>query len=472
MKSRFAAIVPPPLTRSPHIEVAKIPPPGPPDTSAQPAADNAIAEPCVARIRLYDRQFYQVFAAVVLFMSGVALQYHFGQYIEFLGFGVDTLGRILSISMVGTLLIRLHIGRWIDRFGCRATWIVGSVVVATTVGSIQFAQHLWLIVVLRTLWTMAMAAVMTTVAVFAAQIAPPARRAEAIGTMGLAGFLGMLVGPTLGDLIFSGSTDVITPYRVFFTASALCSLLAGVVVLFLLPRRNATFRSTREIDNPSGIGAAKPGRSDVRPRSRSSQIKLIMEHWPGIVLLTGLLFSMVFCLQSLFLERLADARGFNDIKIFFLVYAPTAMILRVTFRHVPRRFGRSRTILLGSVLFSCGLLCLVGVASQWQLALPGFLMGAGHCFIFPSMVDLAADRFPFEYRGTGTAVILGAGDVGMLIGYVTLGELIDTWGFDIAIKALAAVVLIGAVLFGVIRREAVLYRARRMQKGEYFQRTG
>ena len=41
----------------------------------------------------------------MLFVTGMGLQFHFGQYVEYLGYGVDTLGRILSISMVGTLLI-------------------------------------------------------------------------------------------------------------------------------------------------------------------------------------------------------------------------------------------------------------------------------------------------------------------------------------------------------------------------------
>ena len=63
--------------------------------------------------RLYTARFAQVFAAVFLFMTAVALQFHFGQYVQYLGHGVGTLGRILSISMVGTLLIRLHIGRFI-----------------------------------------------------------------------------------------------------------------------------------------------------------------------------------------------------------------------------------------------------------------------------------------------------------------------------------------------------------------------
>ena len=72
--------------------------------------------------RLYTGAFFQVFAAVLVFMTGVALQFHFGQFVAYLGHGVDVLGLIVSISIVGTLLIRLHIGRWIDRFGCHPGW--------------------------------------------------------------------------------------------------------------------------------------------------------------------------------------------------------------------------------------------------------------------------------------------------------------------------------------------------------------
>lgn len=399
-------------------------------------------------------------------MTGVSLQFHFGQYVEYLGYEIDTLGRILSISMVGALLIRLHIGRWIDRFGCRPMWLVGSVVVAAAVGSVQFVERLWLLVTLRALSTMATASVMTTVAVFAAQIAPRGRRAESMGTMGLGGFLGMIMGPTLGDWIFSGSTDTIAPYHVFFSASAACSLLAGCVILLLLPPEGGRAGETQPTDS---AGTPEPGarRADVtghKAAGSRSQLAVIVEHWPGVVLLIGVVFSMVFCLQSLFLERLAEERGFKDIKLFFLVYGPTAMTLRVVFRHLPRRFGRSRTLFGGLLLLATGLLFLTGIHSQWQLALPAMLMGAGHAFIFPSMVDLAAERLPFVYRGTGTALILGAGDLGMLMGYVVLGEVIDVHGFDAALKCLAGTVLFGAVAFAVVRRDALLFKRRRVSR--------
>jgi MFS family permease len=419
-----------------------------------------------------------MFAAVMLFMTGVALQFHFGQYVEYVGYGTGTLGRILSISMVGTLLIRLHIGRWIDRLGCRPTWLAGTAIVAVTVGSIQFTQNVWLIIALRTLSTMATAAVMTTVAVFAAQIAPPGRRAESLGMIGLAGFTGMIVGPTLGDWIFSASTDVITPYRIFFSASAVCSLLAGGVIQFLGPPTAGSGRdqTTAATSLSASAGFKSPRRTSPRgtdleqchpspcqggKEGGASQLRLIIEHWPGVVLLVGVVFSMVFCLQTSFLERLAEARGFKDIKVFFLVYGPTAMSLRVICRRVPERLGRSRTLFGGLVLLGTGLVFLTGVTSQWELAVPALLMGAGHCFIFPSMVDLAAERLPFEHRGTGTALILGAGDLGMLIGYGVLGELIDARGFDAGLLALAAAVLSGAGIFAFVRRRVVFSRRKR-----------
>jgi hypothetical protein len=81
------------------------------------------------------------------------------------------------------------------------------------------------------------------------------------------------------------------------------------------------------------------------------------------------------------------------------------------------------------------------------------------------MVDLAAERLPFQYRGTGTALIMGAGDLGMLIGFVGLGELIDSMGFDTALATLAGIVLLGAAIFSLARREALFTRTSRIRQG-------
>jgi predicted MFS family arabinose efflux permease len=177
-----------------------------------------------------------------------------------------------------------------------------------------------------------------------------------------------------------------------------------------------------------------------------------------MILLIGLLFSMIFCLQFTFLERLAEARGFMNIKVFFLVYAPTAIVLRIVFRRVPQQLGRTRVVAGGLTLQAVGVFFLVGIQTQGELVLPALLIGAGHCFVFPSMVDLAAERLPPDQRGTGTALILGAGDIGILTGFLVIGELIDRFGFDLALIALATTVLLGTALFAYTRRKFVLGR--------------
>ena len=398
--------------------------------------------------QLYSPRFFQVCAAAALFMTGMALQFHFGQYVEYLGHRVDTLGKILSISIIGTIAIRLHIGRWIDRFGCKPTWICGSLVVATCVGSLQFVERLWILTLLRAASTMASAAVMTTVPVFAAMMAPAHRRAESIGTIGMAGFVGLIAGPTLGDWIFAGGGESITPYRLFFSASALCSLLAcGMMALIAMPTTT----------DPLESATCSTGKAVRLEPDRPSQARIMLQHWPGKILLIGVVFSMAFCLQSMFLERLAEARGFKDIKLFFIVYGPMAMVLRIVCRRLPEQIGRSRTLVLGMLLLAIGQLTLRDVHTQFQLVIPGLLMGAGHSFIFPSMVDLAAERLPLRFRGTGTSLILGAGDVGMLIGFAGLGTVIDGYGFDTALTLLAATVL-GAAMVFVLSKPAQIFR--------------
>lgn len=400
--------------------------------------------------RLYTLVFFQVFAATGVFMTGVALQFHFGQYVGHLGYGVDTLGRILSLGVIGTLCSRLYVGRWIDRFGCRPMWIIGSLIVAVTVGATQFTTQLWLITLLRAVSAMASAAVMTNVAVFAAQVAPPHRRAESIGTIGLAGFVGMMAGPTLGDWVFAGGGESMMSYHIFFSAGAACSLAsAGAMFLIRLPKR------------PTSDDHQQHNAHETTSTSSPKRFALMITYWPGVVLLVALGFGVVFGFHSSFLERFAEAQGFEQIKVFFITYCPTAIVLRVVFRRLPQRIGRNRTVVVGLTLLIVGLMMMVGVDSQLGLILPGFFMGAGHCFIFPSMVDLAADTFPSSNRGTATALVLGAGDLGLLVGYLALGALIEVAGFATAIKTIVAVVGVCTFCFVVWRRKDLFHAGKR-----------
>ena len=393
---------------------------------------------------LHTPLFFRVFAAVMLYMTGVSLQFHIGHYFAHLGHDVDLLGRVLAVGAAGVLLVRFQLGRWIDTAGCRRIWLVCMVTTALAVGLMQFTTSVAGLVALRLMWNVSQAAVMTTFSVFAGLIAPPHRRAESLGTMGLSGFVGMTIGPTLGDVIFATLGGGATAFHVFFTASALCSLAAATVVFFAvrLPDGLEAQRAqrVREMATPAPIKVDSPAHDRREPL-----IGLLWRYLPASILPIAIAFHMTFCLQMSFLERLAAERGFDNIKLFFLTYAPTAIVLRIAMRRLPEQIGRRSTVLLGAGLFLAGLMFLLGVQREVGLILPGILMGAGHCFIFPSMIDLCASAYPREHRGLGTSLVLGAGDVGILLGFAILGGTIAAVGYDWTIVGLGGVLVLASL---------------------------
>jgi MFS family permease len=385
--------------------------------------------------KLYTPRFFLLFAVVLFFMTGYALQFHFGEYMAHLGQSARVLGWVWGLGVAGSLCIRPVVGSFIDRIGAKPAILIGASLAMFAALGYPFTQHVGLVCLLRVLTNVGMAVFFTAIAYVTALIASPRRRAESLGIVGVGGFVGMMLGPSLGDLIFAHGGNDPKVFYLFFNASALGFLLAATLGL-LLP-----------IDRPAPSGHESVG----------SVFRVAIEHWPGMILIIGVAFTMGQCMHSLFLERLADARGFENIKSFFLAYSPTAIALRFIFRRLPERFGRRRTVIMGMLFYASGMLLLKTAHTSAGLILPAMVAGAGHCFVFPSMVDLGAERLPPAHRATGTAMILGAGDVGFLLGGVLWGQVIDRFGYDVMLMSVAGVCAVSAVLYGWSQR-AVVFR--------------
>jgi len=384
--------------------------------------------------RVYTPEFFRVFVATMLTMTGVSMQYHFGEYVAHVGYGEGVLGWITGIGAIGSLCLRPYAGGWIDRVGCRPTFMAAAITGSIANCSFQFVDSFAFICILRVMTVASAATFLTAVAVFAAQVAPVARRAESLGTVGIGGFLGMMIGPAIGDAIFSTGSDSAQVFSTFFTTVACVTALAGLVVFNL--------RSTsRELH-------AQP----------QAFFTLLRRYWPGNILVIGVVFTSTLIVHMTFLERYAHHRGFEDIRWFFLVYSPTAITFRVLCRRVPERLGRRRVCVAGLAVMSIGMLLLIPVREEWQLIFPALLMGGGHSFVFPSMVDLAAASMPLRHRGVGTSIALGAGDVGFLLGSVAWGQLIEWRGYAATFAVVAATAFAAALWFGWRERATIFAR--------------
>ncbi len=380
--------------------------------------------------RLYTLQFCQVLFAATLTMTGVSMQFHFGEYVTSLGFDVSTFGQLAGIGMIGSLLLRLHIGRWIDQLGCRRCFVTSAIVGAAANVSFQFLEDYYAIAAARIVMQSAIATFLATVAVYAAQVAPAERRAESLGTIGIGGFLGMMIGPAIGDWILQDSAFAANRFSWYFCLVGACTLAAGALVLNLdMPRRH------------------EPDGERVRT--------VVMRFWPGWVLLPPIVFAAALTVHMNFLERYVEYRHFQNLRWFFLIYAPSAIAIRLLFRRLPQQLGRRRVCLFGLLLMAGGLLLFIPVHREWQLIFPAFVMGSGHSLVFPSMVDLAAERMPMRYRGLGTSLALGAMDIGFFSGGFVWGELIKRRGFEQMFVTAACTVVFVAGFFAVSARRVL-----------------
>jgi len=391
----------------------------------------------------YGRPFWLAYGANILVMVAVSLLFRYADFIAALGGGEWELGWIVGTGMVGSLAMRLTLGTWIDQYGPRRVWLaaLGLLGVSCLAHLLLASCHGPGVYLVRIAYCCALAGIFGASMTFISARVPPARTAEMVGMLGTAGFLGMVIGTQLGDLLLG--TQVISRWQINAMFVAAAVLAGGSACFAVLATRGLT-----------------PPRRARRP----PLWKLIRQYHPGGALLVGLGMGIGLSLPGNFLRPYAAELHLPRIGLFFGVYAPTAIVTRVLTRRLPERYGPEPMILLGLSGVVGALLLLLVVGSQWQLAIPGFAFGVAHALLFPSVVAAGTRRFPAEHRGLGTTIILGTWDAGQLIGAPLVGGLLtlSAWAglspYPTTFVSIAALLAVVAVCYGAIglrrRREA------------------
>ena len=338
-----------------------------------------------------------------LVMVAVSLLFRYADFIALLGGSEFNLGWIVGIGMVGSLMARAILGVCIDQYGAKLVWL-GSILLLAVVcfGHLAVASHTGItIYLMRILFCSAMAGIYGASMTFVSGRGPTSRMAELIGMLGTAGFLGMVTGTVLGDLLFSAVVanrpQIVT---MFIVAGLLCVLAFPFAWL-------AT-------------------RSETRPKQTHnlSMLSVLRRYHPGTVLAVAAAMGMALGMPGVFLRPYAARLDIPRIGLFFLVYAVTAIVTRVITRRWAERFGARRIILLGTAGMAGSMALFLLVHAEWQLVWPAIGFGCSHAIIFPSVVAAGNVTFPTEHRGLATLLVLAAFDVGQLIGAPMAGAVL------------------------------------------------
>lgn len=353
---------------------------------------------------LYGRAFWYAYGANTAITVAMSLMYRYADFVVYLGGDEWNVGLIVGVGMVGSLAMRFFQGFGIDHFGPRKIWLWSTATLVVTlvahcaITSVDGVS----IFALRVLYSTSLAGIFGASITSVSRRLQVARMAEVIGMLGTSGFIGMALGPQIGDLLCG--RDEIT--RADLNAMFLVAAGLGFVSLILAE-------------------LATRGESEPRRGRRPPLLWLLRRYHPGSVLVLGIVMGVGFTIPNTFLPTFSEELGIKNTGPFFLVYAATAFLARVGTRRFPEMFGVRPMIYLGLAALVISLLSYMPVSLPWQLVIPGIFAGISHAVLFPSVTAQGSTAFPNRYRGLGTTVMLAMLDAGQLIGAPLIGGMVE-----------------------------------------------
>lgn len=379
------------------------------------------------RPRLVGRDFLALVSAGLAFFTAgsmvlpVATRYADGP----LGADAAGVGISLGIFSIAALALRPVVGWASDRFGRRPLLRLGVSVTVIALVAHLAATTLPAFWAVRALLGVGEAFFFVAALATIADLAPPERRGEAINLGSLSVYLGLAIGPFVGESLLAAGT-----FSTVWIAAALMSAVA--LVLTFLVRETAPV----VLAGPDG----------KRPRSRIIHPAGVL---PGFLILTGGWGMAGF---FAFVAIVATADGLGSAALPLALYAIIVIVLRIAFASLPDRMGAAR--LSGFALAATAVgLAMIGLLPGAVGLLSGTVVFAiGIAFMFPALIALAVSRVDETERGSVVGTTSAFLDLSFGVGPAVLGMVADARGFSAAFALSAAVAAMGAAVLVVRRR--------------------
>jgi MFS family permease len=402
-----------------------------------------------AEPQLISRAFVALaLAALAFFVAGgivlpVAPRFASGPLAaDALGFGIS-----IAAFSIAALLARPIVGWASDRFGRRPLLIAGSVI---TIGAL--ALHL--VATNLAIFTLARAGLgigegFFFVAALAAgsDLAPASRRGEALSFLSLSLYMGVVIGPFVGEIVLDqGGFDAVW---------LVAAIVAGLALLLtLLVPETAPSRLRSAVGEPPT--ALDPSASDDRAvgsRARLFHPKGIL---PGLLILSG---AWGMSGYFTFLPLYADDIGLDGAGLPLALYGLVVIGLRVVGARLPDRVGAPRLSGAAMIVAAIGLAIIGLLVTPFGLLVGTVVYATGVAFLFPAVMSCAVGLVPAAERGSVLGTTSAFLDLGFGIGPVVLSLLVveaaGAAGFGAVFLFCAAVAGAGAILMAARRRDLV-----------------
>ncbi len=315
-------------------------------------------------------------------------------------------GFAASIFLIGGLIARLSLGKWITQIGYKRALVLG-IALSLLMTLLYFgASSLFLLLIFRFLHGVGFGITTTATATIVSIIIPKKRGGEGIGYFGLSQILATAVGPFIGLLLSRHGS-----FGLIFAVSAIAPAISLAVSPFLsLPEMELTEEQSNEM---KGLRFSNFFEPKVIPISIIS-------------LLTYICFSSVLSFLAVYSQKihLVNAAGF-----FFIVFAIAMVISRPVIGRLFDMKGENSVMYPSIIVFTLGMALFSQAYYGAILLSAGVLIGIGVGAIQSSTQAISVKITPRHRLGLASSTYYASLDIGMGLGPLMAGFMIPLIGY-------------------------------------------
>lgn len=391
--------------------------------------------------------FLVVFINLVGFGLVVPLLPFFAQSLDAQAWQITLM---FSAYSLGQFFAEPFWGRLSDRIGRKPVLLITLSANAIGYLALAFVPNIWLAIAVR-LFTGLGAGNISTVQGYIADVTPPAERAGRMGMIGAAFGLGFIVGPGLGGLLAQPQMGHIGYQLPIFAAAALAALASAGVAVFLKESR-------AKADPAAPRPAFLAGLKDARANPVVSRVLLVT-----LIYMAG--FSAMESVFGLWAED-RYAWGAREVGLSFMVVGIVSALNQGVFTgRLAKRFGETRVLVTGMLMFGASLLMQVVAPVAWFPALrldlgvftlsivQGWIipivMAFGACGMSMAMPNISAmisrTTSP-DRQGAMLGLNMASGSIARIFGPMLAGALFSGLGHDWPFIVGAALMIPAAIM--------------------------
>ncbi|USK64525.1 MFS transporter [Peribacillus frigoritolerans] len=378
-----------------------------------------------SRTRLWTKDFVIVssinfFITLIFYLLMVTLAIY---AVNELDASTSEAGLISGIFIIGTLIGRLFIGRFIDSIGRKKTLFIGLIFFTLTTLLYFVDLGIGFLLVNRLIHGMAMGMASTATGTIVAQIIPPTRKGEGIGYYSMSATLATAIGPFIG--LFMAQN---TSFQVIFSFCLALGVISLITAFFLCV---PALKVTAKVTESKGFKLS----NFIEPKALPISI---------ITLLLAFCYSSVLSFISFYAIEIDLV---NTASFFFVVYAVAVLISRPFSGPLMDRKGSNFIMYPAFIIFGVGLLLLSMTTNSFTLLAAGFLIGLGFGNMQSSSQAIAVKLTPPHRMGMATSTFFIMLDAGLGFGPYILGFIIPVTGYSTLYVILGVLVIITSVLY-------------------------